>query len=101
MAVAAEHPLAQRAAVQNADVAAFVAECQRGGVSALELETQEKKGVATGLYALHPISGERVPIWVANFVLMGYGTGAVMRSEARRVGKEWGRTGSISGAAVE
>ncbi|PKM15331.1 MAG: leucine--tRNA ligase [Gammaproteobacteria bacterium HGW-Gammaproteobacteria-2] len=78
MAVAAEHPLAQRAAANNAEVAAFVAECQRGGVSALELETQDKKGVATGLYALHPISGERVPIWVANFVLMGYGTGAVM-----------------------
>src|SRR3546814_20004228 len=72
MAVAAEHPLAQRAAVQNADVAAFVAECQRGGVSALALETQEKKGVATRLYALHPISGERFPVWVANFVLMGY-----------------------------
>ncbi|MDP1697894.1 MAG: leucine--tRNA ligase [Xanthomonadaceae bacterium] len=78
MAVAAEHPLAQRAAAGNSEVAAFVAECQRGGVSALELETQDKKGVATGLYALHPISGERVPIWVANFVLMGYGTGAVM-----------------------
>ncbi|PKM05680.1 MAG: leucine--tRNA ligase, partial [Gammaproteobacteria bacterium HGW-Gammaproteobacteria-5] len=78
MAVAAEHPLAQRAAAGNPEVAAFVAECQRGGVSALELETQDKKGVATGLYALHPISGERVPIWVANFVLMGYGTGAVM-----------------------
>jgi len=78
MAVAAEHPLAQRAAAQNPEVAAFVAECQRGGVSALELETQDKKGVATDLYALHPISGERVPIWVANFVLMSYGTGAVM-----------------------
>ena len=78
MAVAAEHPLARRAAAHNAEVAAFVAECQRGGVSAMELETQDKKGVATGLHALHPISGERVPIWVANFVLMGYGTGAVM-----------------------
>ncbi len=78
MAVAAEHPLATRAAAGNPELAAFIAECKRGGVSEAELETQEKRGMATGLYALHPVSGERVPVWVANFVLMGYGTGAVM-----------------------
>jgi leucyl-tRNA synthetase len=78
MAVAAEHPLATRAAAGNAELAAFIADCRKGGVSEAELETQEKRGMATGLYALHPVSGERVPVWVANFVLMGYGTGAVM-----------------------
>jgi len=78
LAVAAEHPLALRAAQANAEVAAFVADCRKGGVSEAELETQEKRGIATGLFALHPISGARVPVWVANFVLMGYGTGAVM-----------------------
>ncbi len=78
MAVAAEHPLATRAAEGNAQLAAFIADCRKGGVSEAELETQEKRGMATGLHALHPVSGERVPIWVANFVLMGYGTGAVM-----------------------
>ena len=78
LAVAAEHPVALWAASGNAAVRAFVDECRKGGVSEAELETQEKKGVFTGLYATHPISGEPVPVWVANFVLMGYGTGAVM-----------------------
>jgi leucyl-tRNA synthetase len=78
MAVAAEHPLAQRAAQGNPDLQQFIAECQRTGVTEAALETMEKRGMATGLHALHPLSGERVPIWVANFVLMGYGTGAVM-----------------------
>jgi leucyl-tRNA synthetase len=78
VAVAAEHPLATKAAEDNPALTAFIAECRHGGVSAAELETQEKKGCATGLYAIHPVSGEKVPIWVANFVLMGYGTGAVM-----------------------
>ena len=78
MAVAAEHPLAKRAAAGNPALAAFVEECRRGGTSEAELETQEKRGMATGLFVLHPVSGERLPIWVANFVLMGYGTGAVM-----------------------
>ncbi|WP_374603285.1 leucine--tRNA ligase [Arenimonas sp.] len=78
LAVAAEHPVALWAASGNPDVKAFVDECRRGGVSEAELETQEKKGVFTGLYATHPVSGEPVPVWVANFVLMGYGTGAVM-----------------------
>ena len=78
LAVAAEHPVALWAASGNADVRAFIDECRRGGVSEAELETQEKKGIATGLYAVHPVSGDKVPVWIANFVLMGYGTGAVM-----------------------
>jgi leucyl-tRNA synthetase len=78
LAVAAEHPVALWAASGNPEVRAFVDECRRGGVSEAELETQEKKGIATGLYAVHPVSGEKVPVWIANFVLMGYGTGAVM-----------------------
>ena len=78
MAVAAEHPLAQRAAHGNPDLQVFLAECQRTGVTEAALETMEKRGMPTGLHAIHPISGDRIPIWVANFVLMGYGTGAVM-----------------------
>ncbi len=78
VSIAAEHPLAVRAAENNPELAAFIADLRKGGVSEAELETQEKRGMATGLFAIHPISGEQVPIWVANFVLMGYGTGAVM-----------------------
>jgi len=78
MAVAAEHPLAQRAAAGNPDLQAFIAECQRTGVTEAVLETMEKRGMPTGIHAIHPLTGERVPVWVANFVLMGYGTGAVM-----------------------
>jgi leucyl-tRNA synthetase len=78
MAVAAEHPLAQRAAQDSPDLQQFIAECQRNGVTEAALETMEKRGMPTGIHALHPLTGERVPIWVANFVLMGYGTGAVM-----------------------
>jgi leucyl-tRNA synthetase len=78
VAVAAEHPLALKAALSNPHLAAFIDDCKQGGVSEAELETQEKRGCATGLHAIHPISGQKVPVWVANFVLMGYGTGAVM-----------------------
>jgi leucyl-tRNA synthetase len=78
LAVAAEHPVARWAASGNDTVRAFVDSCRAGGVSEAELETQEKRGIATGLYALHPVTGEKLPIWIANFVLMGYGTGAVM-----------------------
>ncbi|GIX36382.1 MAG: leucine--tRNA ligase [Lysobacteraceae bacterium] len=78
MAIAAEHPLARRAAEGNPELAAFIEDCRRGGVSEAELETQEKRGMPTGIHALHPLTGDRVPVWVANFVLMGYGTGAVM-----------------------
>ncbi|HPO23426.1 MAG TPA: leucine--tRNA ligase, partial [Arenimonas sp.] len=78
VAVAAEHPLALQAAKTNPALAAFIEECRHGGVAEADLETQEKKGCATGLFAIHPISGEKVPVWVANFVLMNYGTGALM-----------------------
>jgi leucyl-tRNA synthetase len=78
VAVAAEHPLARARAEQDPLLAAFIDECRRGGTSEAELETMEKKGHRLGLDAIHPISGEPVPIFAANFVLMGYGTGAVM-----------------------
>jgi len=78
MAVAAEHPLAKRAAENDPQLAAFIEECRRGGVSEAELETMEKKGHPLGIDAVHPISGERIPVYAANFVLMSYGTGAVM-----------------------
>ncbi len=78
MAVAAEHPLAQRAAAGNPDLQAFIAECQRTGVTEAVLETMEKRGMPLGFHAVHPFTGEKVPVWVANFVLMSYGTGAVM-----------------------
>jgi leucyl-tRNA synthetase len=78
MAVAAEHPLAERAAADSPDVAAFIEECRKSDAAEATLETMEKKGMALGIDAIHPISGEKVPLWVANFVLMSYGTGAVM-----------------------
>ena len=76
--VAAEHPLALEAAKDDPALAAFIERCKQGAVNEAELETQEKLGAPIGRFALHPISGERVPIWIGNFVLMGYGTGAVM-----------------------
>ncbi len=78
VAVAAEHPLALQAAAQDPKVAAFVEECRKGGVTEAELATQEKKGVPTSLSVKHPLTGEALPVWVANYVLMGYGEGAVM-----------------------
>ena len=78
VSIAGEHPLAQHAAKANPALAALLAELKQGGVSEAELETQEKRGMDTGLKAVHPVTGEEVPVWVANFVLMGYGTGAVM-----------------------
>ena len=78
MAVAAEHSLARRAAEDNPELAAFIEECRRGGISEAEIETMEKKGLALGINAIHPITNEPVPIFAANFVLLGYGTGAVM-----------------------
>ena len=78
MAVAAEHPLAQQAAQGNPELAAFLEECVSGTTAEAALETMEKKGMPLGVYARNPGSGERVPIWAANFVLMGYGTGAIM-----------------------
>ena len=78
MAVAAEHPLAQKAAATNPDVAEFIEDCKKMQAAEAALETMEKRGMPLGISAIHPISGEDVPLWVANFVLMGYGTGAVM-----------------------
>jgi len=78
VAVAAEHPLAKQAALNNVDLQAFIDECKTVKVAEAELATMEKKGLDTGLQALHPISGEAVPIFVANFVLADYGSGAVM-----------------------
>jgi leucyl-tRNA synthetase len=77
-AVAAEHPLAAFAAQTNAKIAAFIDECRRGPAIESEIATQEKKGMPTGLEVRHPLSGEAVPLWVGNYVLMSYGEGAVM-----------------------
>ncbi|WP_457331060.1 leucine--tRNA ligase [Rhizobacter sp. P5_C2] len=77
-AVAPEHPLATHAAASNPVVAAFIEETKAGGTTEAELATQEKKGVPTGLVVQHPITGEDVPVWVGNYVLMNYGDGAVM-----------------------
>lgn len=78
VAVAAEHPLARDTAKHDPALAAFIDECRMGGTSEAELETMEKKGYRLGLDALHPVTGEPVPMFAANFVLMGYGTGAIM-----------------------
>ncbi|TVO51873.1 leucine--tRNA ligase [Denitromonas halophila] len=78
VAVAAEHPLAQQAAQGNAELTAFIAECQHGSQAEADMATMEKKGMDTGLRVVHPISGEYLSVWVANYVLMGYGEGAVM-----------------------
>jgi leucyl-tRNA synthetase len=78
MAVAPEHSLAIEAAAGNPKVQAFLAECQRSAVSEAAVETIEKQGMPLGINAGHPVTGEQIPIWVANFVLISYGTGAVM-----------------------
>ena len=77
-AVAAEHALATEAAKGHAKLAAFIEECKRGGVMEAELATMEKKGMPTGLFVLHPFTQEPIEVWVGNYVLMGYGEGAVM-----------------------
>ncbi|MGI9272834.1 MAG: leucine--tRNA ligase [Woeseiaceae bacterium] len=78
MAVAAEHPLAVKAAAGNPDISAFIEDCKKTDAAEATLETMEKKGMPLGIVATHPLTGEEVPLWVANFVLMSYGTGAVM-----------------------
>jgi len=78
VAVAAEHPLALDAARGQPELAAFIEECRHGGVAEADLATQEKRGMATGRFVLHPLTGARLPVWVANYVLMSYGEGAVM-----------------------
>ena len=77
-AVAAEHPIAAFASQRNPEVKAFVEECKRGPAREAELAQIEKKGVPTGLHVLHPLTNEKIPVWVANYVLMGYGEGALM-----------------------
>ncbi|HQT34210.1 MAG: leucine--tRNA ligase [Thiobacillus sp.] len=78
VAVAAEHPLATRAAESNPALAAFIAECKQGSVAEADMATMEKKGMDTGFKVTHPLTGESVPVWVGNYVLMSYGEGAVM-----------------------
>ena len=78
LGIAAAHPLASLAAENNPELAAFIQEAKNAKVAEADLATMEKKGMATGLFAIHPLTGEKLPIWVANFVLMHYGTGAVM-----------------------
>ncbi|MEW6446164.1 MAG: leucine--tRNA ligase [Pseudomonadota bacterium] len=78
VAVAAEHPLAKAAAENNPELAAFIEECRHTKVAEADMATLEKKGLPLGIAAIHPITGEQVPVWTANFVLMEYGTGAVM-----------------------
>lgn len=78
VAVAAEHPLAQRAAAINPALAAFIAECKAGSVAEADMATMEKKGMATGQFVVHPLTGDKLPVFVANYVLWGYGEGAVM-----------------------
>jgi leucyl-tRNA synthetase len=78
MAVAAEHPLAVHAARGNPELGGFLAECRTAHTTEAAMETMEKRGMPLGLSVLHPLTGAEVPVWVANFVLMGYGTGAVM-----------------------
>ena len=78
LGIAAAHPLASLAAKNNPELSAFIQEAKNAKVAEADLVTMEKKGMATGLFAIHPLTGEKLPIWVANFVLMHYGTGAVM-----------------------
>ena len=77
LAIAPEHPIAAALAAKDKAVADFVAECRAGGTSEVEIETAEKKGRDTGLRVRHPFTGETYPVWIANFVLMEYGTGAI------------------------
>ena len=78
VAVAAEHPVALQAAGDSVELANFIDSCRQMQASEAAIESMEKRGMDSGLKAIHPISGQQVPIWIANFVLMGYGTGAVM-----------------------
>ncbi|MCH7893868.1 MAG: leucine--tRNA ligase [Proteobacteria bacterium] len=78
MAVAAGHPLAVKAAAGNPELAVFLDECRNAVTAEADLETMEKEGMALGIAAIHPVTGDKIPIWTANFVLMSYGTGAVM-----------------------
>jgi leucyl-tRNA synthetase len=78
VAISAEHPLATAAAAGNGALSAFVEECRQGSTMEVDMATAEKRGMATGLHVRHPLTGQQIPIWVANYVLMAYGEGAVM-----------------------
>lgn len=78
VAVAAEHPLATQAAAAKPELQAFIAECKAGSVAEADVAKMEKKGVDTGLFVIHPLTGAKLPVWIANYVLWGYGEGAVM-----------------------
>jgi len=78
VAVAAEHPLALAASAQNPELQTFIAECKAGSVAEADIATMEKKGMPTGRFVINPINGEKLEVWVANYVLWGYGDGAVM-----------------------
>ncbi len=79
VAIAPQHPLAQKAAkLDDNAVRQFIDDCKGGKIAEADMATMEKKGAPTGFFAVHPLTGEQVPIWVANFVLMDYGSGAVM-----------------------
>jgi leucyl-tRNA synthetase len=78
MAIAAEHPLALKAAESDAQIAAFIEDCKKTNTAEAAMEKMEKLGYPLGIYAINPVNGEQMPIWIANFVLMGYGTGAIM-----------------------
>ncbi|MCP2039971.1 leucyl-tRNA synthetase [Neisseria sp. HSC-16F19] len=78
MAVAAEHPLATAAAADNPELQAFIAECKAGSVAEADMATMEKKGLPTGRYVINPLNGDKLEVWIANYVLWGYGDGAVM-----------------------
>ncbi|MCD4506902.1 leucine--tRNA ligase [Chromobacterium piscinae] len=78
VAVAAEHPLATQAAANHPELQAFIAECKAGSVAEADMAKMEKKGMDTGLSVIHPLTGDKLPVWVANYVLWGYGEGAVM-----------------------
>jgi leucyl-tRNA synthetase len=78
VAIAAEHPLATRLAQGKPELTAFIEECKKGGVAEADIATMEKRGMSTGFCVTHPLSGEAVPVWIGNYVLMGYGEGAVM-----------------------
>lgn len=78
VAVAAEHPLATAAAADKPELQAFIAECKAGSVAEADMATMEKKGVPTGRYVINPLNGDKLEVWIANYVLWGYGDGAVM-----------------------
>ena len=78
VAVAAQHPIATQAAASNSEIQAFIEECARMSVAEADLAQAPKRGMATGQFVIHPFTGEEIPIWIANFVLMEYGSGAVM-----------------------